>query len=407
MHPKNLRIDDFSYELPAEKIALHPNPIRGGSKLLVSKKGEISESTYNNINNYLPPKSFLVFNQTKVVNARLLFKTPTGANIEIFCLNPAQDGTEITSALSAKSGVEWKCLVGNAKKWKPETTPSLVAEKEGIQLEAVLIAKDSNGNTIQFKWKNSEITFAEILNIFGDVPLPPYINRTTSEADNNRYQTIFAKQEGSVAAPTAGLHFTEEILKKITDSKNSISYVTLHVGAGTFMPVKTETISDHLMHAEWIEFTDTFVQQLLDAKKAGNPIIPVGTTSMRTIESIYQIGSKLFSGENVDFDGFAVQQWDPYEKPQAAIVDALQAVIDFMLSKSLKKTITRTQIIIAPGYQFVLSDGLVTNFHQPKSTLLLLVSALVGKQWRDVYDYALHRDFRFLSYGDGCLLLPY
>ena len=408
MHPKELRISDFTYDLPEKKIAQKPLQERDASKLLIYKNGTISEDIYRNLASHIPTDSLIVFNQTKVIHARLIFQKTTGGIIEIFCLEPHSSYPDITTAMVQKKSVLWKCMVGGASKWKD----GIVLEKiiGSNTLSAQIEERNTDGFVIQLSWDNEEMSFAEVLNLYGAVPLPPYMNRNAEEDDGLRYQTIFAKEEGSVAAPTAGLHFTNEILDSLVDKNIATQSVTLHVGAGTFQPVKTELINDHQMHAEWIEVSLETIEQLIASTEKN--IIAVGTTSLRTIESLYWIGVKLLNGILPDFKHIAVTQWEPYELSSLSLskgksVDtqhALNVIRDWMLQNRQEKIITKTQIMIAPGYQFRVINALITNFHQPQSTLLLLIAAMIGEDWKQVYQYALENDYRFLSYGDGSLL---
>jgi len=401
MHPKQLRIEDHSYDLPTQKIAQNPLQERDASKLLIYKEGKIEESVYRNIAAFLPAQSLVVFNQTKVIHARLIFQKETGGVIEIFCLEPDAIYSDITTAMLQKKEAIWKCMVGGASKWKD--TVLLKKTLAHTTLKAEMLSKQTDNFTIRFSWDNA-ISFAEILNEAGAVPLPPYMKRKAAAEDDERYQTIFAKEEGSVAAPTAGLHFTKNILDDLLQKEIATENITLHVGAGTFQPVKAETMQDHEMHAEWIEVQLETIDNLL--RHLNKHIIAIGTTSLRTLESLYWMGAKIMSGILPDFKHIAVTQWEAYEMNVAHITSAhaLQALKDWMLQNHQEKIITRTQMIIAPGYDFKIVTGLVTNFHQPHSTLLLLVAAFTGQDWKKIYDYALQNDFRFLSYGDGSLL---
>ncbi|WP_118976488.1 S-adenosylmethionine:tRNA ribosyltransferase-isomerase [Taibaiella koreensis] len=404
MHPSRLQIKDFTYELPEDRIARYPLPQRDQSRLLVFRDGQLSESRYRDIAQQLPAGTLLIFNQTKVIYARLLFQKPTGGRIEVFCLEPDERYAEVQQAMLQKGSVYWKCLVGGAAKWKEGQVLSLEVNEQ-LAMKAAVAEKREGYFILELSWEPA-MTFAEALQLAGRVPLPPYLNREAEESDEQRYQTIFAKEEGSVAAPTAALHFTEAILAELPGRNIDTGLVTLHVGAGTFKPVKSDTMEGHDMHAEWIEADPLVLQQLIDRLRRGLPVVAVGTTSARTLESLYWIGVQLL--QNPDFvpsAGVAVPQWYPYE--QETITDpitALEALSDYLHRHKTNKLVTRTRIIIAPGYRFRVIKGLITNFHQPQSTLLLLVSALVGTAWRDIYDYALEQGFRFLSYGDGCLL---
>lgn len=402
MHPKELRIEDYTYQLPEEKIAQFPKEERDSSKLLVYDNAVISEDVYKNIADYLPADSLVVFNQTKVVQVRLLFQKSTGASIEIFCLEPDSRYSDMQTAMTQKSEVYWKCLVGGANKWKKDTVLFLQDEILGITLEAHLVERQDAVFLIHLKWNNTSISFAEVLQSIGKVPLPPYMHREMQSEDKERYQTIYAREEGSVAAPTAGLHFTAHIFKEFEEKNIQQAFLTLHVGAGTFKQVKSETIGEHEMHAEWIEISSVFLEQLMS--NVSN-VIAVGTTSMRSLESLYWLGLKLYHQIPVDWEGNALSQWEPYElNADIDVETALQYLLKWMQDQQMDKLITRTQILIAPSYKSKIVNALVTNFHQPNSTLLLLVASLVGEDWKRIYDYALTHDFRFLSYGDGCLI---
>jgi len=404
IHPRELKIDHYTYLLPEERIAKYPLHERDGSKLVVYGNGKITEDIYKNLATHRPAGSLMVFNQTKVVNARLLFRKPSGGVIEVFCLGPHHKYPDIQTAMLQKNEVLWECLVGGAAKWKPGMVLQIANDHSNFILSATIVERTPASFILKLGWDNENLTFAEVLHAAGRVPLPPYLNRDADKADESRYQTVFAKEEGSVAAPTAGLHFTDELFQSLADREIRRAFVTLHVGAATFKPVKSETMAEHTMHEEWIEVQLETVQQLLAAKQ-DRKIIAVGTTSLRTLESLYWIGNKLSAGIDIDFTGIAVSQWEPYETACDCTTDeALQALAGYLEQMGLKKLITRTQILIAPGYDFRIVDGLVTNFHQPKSTLLLLVAALIGDDWRRIYEYALANGFRFLSYGDGGLL---
>jgi S-adenosylmethionine:tRNA ribosyltransferase-isomerase len=403
-HPRDLKIEDYTYELPEERIAKYPLQERDSSKLLVWENGIVAETQYRNIADYIPAGSLLVFNQTKVVNARLLFKKDTGSTIEVFCLEPHSQYADIQTAMLQKEKVWWKCLVGGASKWKHGMVLSLHEETYGFVLKANIVEKDSGSFTIEFTW-DAPLSFAEVLQYTGKVPLPPYLHRDADKADENRYQTIYAKEEGSVAAPTAGLHFTDAVMSSLAAGNIDTAFITLHVGAGTFKPVKSETMDAHDMHAEWIDVDIDTIHKLISSLEKG--VIAVGTTSMRTLESLYWIGAQLLNHITPYFDAIAVAQWLPYElEAEATAAQALKAVSDWLLQHHQTRLITRTQILIAPGYRPRLIKGLVTNFHQPQSTLLLLVAALIGDNWKNLYAHAMGNNYRFLSYGDGCLILP-
>lgn len=401
--PRTLSIKDYTYTLPEDRIAKYPLSKRDDSKLLVYNNGEISQDTYRNLPSLLPGKSLLVFNDTRVVEARILFKKPTGGVIEIFCLEPGDEFPGISTAMQQKGKLSWKCLVGGASKWKPGQVLQKKIENTGTILEARYKAKARDAFIIELSWTPGELSFSEILHQTGAIPLPPYIKREADPSDAERYQTVYATEGGSVAAPTAGLHFTTELLADLEKKDIKKEFVTLHVSAGTFKPVKTERIGDHEMHAEWIDVKKQTIQQLIS--HIGGNITAVGTTSMRTLESLYWIGVKLLAYPGADRPE-PVGQWEPYEnKNDIPVERSLQAIIEWMNKKNKKTLVTQTSILIAPGYQFRIVNGLITNFHQPQSTLLLLIAAFIGADWKKVYDYALDSDFRFLSYGDGCLLM--
>lgn len=402
MHPKDLRIEDYTYHLPDERIAQYPLQQRDASKLLVYKQGALQEDNYKNIAAHIPPGSLMVFNRTRVVQARLIFKKPTGGQIEVFCLEPHEQYGDVQTAMLQTRSVLWKCIVGGAGKWKEGLVLEL--QQTDFTLKASMVERGAGAFTIQLDW-GSDISFAEVLHIAGKIPLPPYMNRNAEVTDQERYQTIFAQEKGSVAAPTAGLHFTDGIMQSLQDKGVAMCFVNLHVGAGTFMPVKSATMQDHNMHAEWIHVDIETLQQLIAHLDKG--IVAVGTTTMRTLESLYWIGAKLLNHTVPDFAGYAVSQWDPYEiSTEADTHTALKALADYLLLNKIRTLVTRTQILIAPGYRNKVVKGLVTNFHQPQSTLLLLVASMIGEEWRSMYDHALQNDFRFLSYGDGCLIWP-
>ena len=399
--PKNIQIADFDYPLPDERIAKFPLERRDQSKLLVYKDGVIRESLFCHIPELLPPQTLLVFNNTKVIHARLFFQKPTGSMIEVFCLEPYQ--MPVSQAFDQRQQCTWTCFIGNNKKWK-EGSLSRSVVINGQQITLFADRKQAVGNAwiVQFSW-TGDASFAEIIDQAGVIPLPPYLHREAVSSDNERYQTVYAKWEGSVAAPTAGLHFTPEVFETLKAKSIDTDFITLHVGAGTFKPVNTLTIGEHEMHIEKIEIARQNIECLLN--HFGQPIIPVGTTTVRTIESVYWFGVKL--SQNPQLEAMHVMQWDPYELAEKALPtnQAYQNVLDWMERNDLDRLDGDTQLMIAPGYTYHVIDGLITNFHQPKSTLLLLVSALIGDAWHDCYQYALDHDFRFLSYGDSCLFL--
>lgn len=398
-HPKNISILHYSYHLPPERIALHPLEERDASKLLIYKEDEIKEDTYKNIDEHLPAKSLLIFNNTKVINARLLFQKNTGGVIEIFLLEPRD--ADYATTLSATAKTTWKCMIGGAGKWKEK---NLKLKIRDIELTASLIEKLPDAYVVNFTWMPEEMSFAELLENCGHIPLPPYIKRKATTADSERYQTLYAQDEGSVAAPTAGLHFTKDIFSRLEEKNMRKDFVTLHVGAGTFKPVKAATMMGHEMHAEWMEVSSITVERLL--KQAGKPIVTVGTTSLRTIESLYWMGVKTVLQPQLK--QLELNQWEVYEEPLAnsgiTVEKSLQALLHWLKINQQEKLFAQSQILIAPGYTFRIADAIVTNFHQPQSTLLLLVAAATGDGWKKIYDYALDNNFRFLSYGDGSLL---
>jgi S-adenosylmethionine:tRNA ribosyltransferase-isomerase len=398
--PRHLKITDYTYTLPDDRIALAPLTNRESSKLLVYRNGTITETVFSNIGDHLPDNSLLVFNDTKVINARIRFTKETGSIIEVFCLEPVEPSKEYQIALTATGSCQWKCFVGGMNKWK---STIISIENEKILLKASVAQKMQDAFLIRFEWEPAHLSFAEVLQIVGDIPLPPYIKRASQETDKERYQTVYAQFEGSVAAPTAGLHFTKPLLDKLTAQGIRNSFVTLHVGAGTFKPVKSDTMAAHDMHAEWIDVSAATIQQLLEHNGA---IIPIGTTSLRTIESLYWMG--VHTIHNPSIENLTLLQWDAYELSASVnninFQQSLESLLAWMRTRQKERIFTQTQILIAPGYQFKAASALVTNFHQPASTLLLLVAAAIGNDWRKVYDYALENDFRFLSYGDANLL---
>lgn len=399
MIPK-IRIEDYNYPLPDNRIAKYPLPRRDASKLLRYEDGKVSEYIFRDIPELLPENALMIFNDTKVVPARLHFQRETGAKIEIFCLEPV-DPVEYNLAFASKGQCSWKCVIGNAKKWKGDTlflyNPELNKDVSLMDLRAEL--KERNGETgiVKFSWKGDYV-FSQVLEMCGTIPIPPYLNRESESIDIQRYQTLYAKIRGSVAAPTAGLHFTDEVLSRIRERGIDMENVCLHVGAGTFLPVKSQEISGHPMHREPFAVPLSLLKTI---RQGGRPIVAVGTTSVRTLESLYYVGVKCIEdGKPSD-----VAQWDPYEREYAYSMDeALNAIIKYLEDNNLDELKVGTRIIIVPGFKFRLVDMLVTNFHQPESTLILLISAFVGGDWKTIYDYALSHEFRFLSYGDSSLL---
>ncbi len=409
--PRNISINDYTYSLPEERIAKYPLAARDASKLLIYKKGAIKEDVYKNIAEHVPENSLLVFNNTKVVEARLLFHKSTGGVIEIFCLEPHEKYPDITTAMLQKEKVLWQCLVGGASKWKAGQIleKKIQYGEQAIILLAKYVQKRNDSFIIELSWTPASLSFAEVLHYVGAIPLPPYIKRAVEESDHTRYQTVYAHYEGSVAAPTAGLHFTDNTFTQLEEQNIQTDFVTLHVGAGTFKPVKSETMQEHEMHAEWIDVSKKTIENIL--KNLDNNIIAVGTTSLRTLESLYWLGVKQFGFRSSKFGvesdrSLSLLQWEAYDlnEKNLDVKDSLESLLNWMEKNKLEHLVAKTQILIAPGYDFKIVNGLITNFHQPQSTLLLLVAALIGDDWRKVYDYAMQNDFRFLSYGDGSLL---
>ena len=407
MNTKDIHISNYNYELPDERIAKFPKEERDHSKLLIYNKGQVGEDVFFHLPEYLPQGALMVFNNTKVIQARLHFRKDTGALIEIFLLEPAQPA-DYEQMFQQSERCSWLCLVGNQKKWK-EGTLCRVIDVKGTSIEVRATRKGEHGTSqwIDFEWTGG-VSFAEILDAMGELPIPPYLNRETQESDKTTYQTVYSKIKGSVAAPTAGLHFTERVLSAVDEHGIEREEVTLHVGAGTFKPVKSETIGEHAMHTEYIAVRRHTIERLL---AHGGSAIAVGTTSVRTLESLYYMGLKVMRNPDIKEEQLHVNQWEPYqetdgEQKEVSSLEALQALLDWMVSHELTVLHSSTQIIIAPGYTYKIVKMLVTNFHQPQSTLLLLVSAFVHGDWHKIYDYALAHDFRFLSYGDSSLLIP-
>ena len=406
MKTKDIHISEYNYELPDERIAKFPKAERDHSKLLVYNKGEVGEDIFYNLPNYLPQGALMVYNNTKVIQARLHFRKETGALIEIFLLEPAEPA-DYEQMFQQTRRCSWLCLVGNQKKWKEGTlTRELRVKNEEVRVSATRRGEHGTSQWIDLEWDNERVNFAEILDEMGELPIPPYLNRETQESDKTTYQTVYSKIKGSVAAPTAGLHFTERVLKNIDARGIEREEVTLHVGAGTFKPVKSDTIGEHPMHTEYIAVRRHTLERLL----AHNcEVIAVGTTSVRTLESLYYMGLKVVQNPDIREEELHVNQWEPYEEGRCKMEDVrsvIQALLDWMIRKELTVLHSSTQIIIAPGYTYHIVKMLITNFHQPQSTLLLLVSAFVKGDWHKIYDYALAHDFRFLSYGDSSLLIP-
>lgn len=403
-NPKHIQIKDFCYDLPDERIAKFPLASRDQSKLLVYRHGEISEDTFSSLPEYIPTGSLMVFNNTKVIQARLHFRKETGALIEVFCLEPIVPADYALNFQQTEHSA-WLCMIGNMKKWKEGTLhKEMVVKDKPLTLSATRGETQGTSHRVDFTWDNPEVTFAEILEVFGELPIPPYLNRDTEESDKSTYQTVYSKIKGSVAAPTAGLHFTPAVFEALLEKGVDTQELTLHVGAGTFKPVKSEEIEGHEMHTEYISVSRDTIQKLIkhDAKA-----VAVGTTSVRTLESLYHIGVTLANKPTATESELHVRQWQPYEqKEYINPIVALQKILGYLDRNGLDTLHSSTQIIIAPGYEYKIVKAMVTNFHQPQSTLLLLVSAFVKGDWKRIYDYAMAHDFRFLSYGDSSILIP-
>lgn len=401
---QQIRIEDFDYPLPDERIAKFPLPKRDESKLLLYQNGTVSESVFKNITEYLPEGSLMVFNNTRVIQARLLFRKETGAQIEIFCLEPMEPH-DYALVFQQTERCSWTCLVGNLKKWKEGTlSRDVIVNNETVTLKAEKKQTCGDSHLIEFTWNNPSCTFADLLDAAGVLPIPPYLHRDTEKSDLQTYQTVYSKIKGSVAAPTAGLHFTPEVLADLDTKGFGREELTLHVGAGTFKPVKSDTIVGHEMHTEFISVRRSSIERIIN--NIGK-IIAVGTTSVRTLESLYYIGVTLATNPDATSEELIVKQWMPYEEANNRLspAESLQNILAYLDKHQANTLVTATQILIAPGYEFKIVRGIVTNFHQPKSTLILLISAFVNGNWKNIYEYALKHEFRFLSYGDSSLLL--
>ena len=400
---KHIHISDYNYNLPDERIAKFPLPVRDQSKLLVYRNGEISETRFTSLPDYVEPGTLMIFNNTKVIQARLHFRKETGALIEIFCLEPIQPNDYALNFQQTEHAA-WLCMIGNLKKWKEGTlTRRMTVKGQDITLAATRGEARGTSHWVDFTWDNPGVTFADILEMFGELPIPPYLNRETQESDKETYQTVYSKIKGSVAAPTAGLHFTQRVLDALRAKGADLEEVTLHVGAGTFKPVKSEEIEGHEMHTEYISVSKGSIEKLIAHE---GKALAVGTTSVRTLESLYYIGVTLSQHPDAQEADLHVRQWQPYEThPTLSTTEALKHILHYMERHRLDALHTSTQIIIAPGYEYKVVKRMITNFHQPQSTLLLLVSAFVKGDWKCIYDYALSHDFRFLSYGDSSLLI--
>ena len=400
---KHIHISDYNYNLPDERIAKFPLPVRDQSKLLVYRNGEISETRFTSLPDYVEPGTLMIFNNTKVIQARLHFRKETGALIEIFCLEPIQPNDYALNFQQTEHAA-WLCMIGNLKKWKEGTlTRRMTVKGQDITLAATRGEARGTSHWVDFTWDNPGVTFADILEMFGELPIPPYLNRETQESDKETYQTVYSKIKGSVAAPTAGLHFTQRVLDALRAKGADLEEVTLHVGAGTFKPVKSEEIEGHEMHTEYISVSKGSIEKLIAHE---GKALAVGTTSVRTLESLYYIGVTLSQHPDAQEADLHVRQWQPYEThPTLSATEALKHILHYMERHRLDALHTSTQIIIAPGYEYKVVKRMITNFHQPQSTLLLLVSAFVKGDWKRIYDYALSHNFRFLSYGDSSLLI--
>lgn len=402
-NPKQISIADYDYPLPQERIAKFPLTERDGSKLLVYRCGEVSEHRFKALPEYLPDNSLLVFNNTKVIHARIFFRKSTGSIIEIFCLEPWQ--CPLSEAFEQRGSCQWKCFVGNNKRWKGVPLAQTLTMTDGNEVTLTAHRQEMVGEawTVRFEW-NGGYSFAEIMEQVGVIPLPPYLHREAETSDKERYQTVYARHTGSVAAPTAGLHFTPEVFESLQQRSIETEFITLHVGAGTFKPVSSDTIGGHEMHTEQVSASRSNIERIL--RHHGAPVIAVGTTTVRTLESLYWFGVKL--QQEPDLQQMHIEQWDPYslEATQVSSEQSYRNILAWMERRGIEQLQGSTQLMIAPGYRYHIISGIVTNFHQPKSTLLLLVSALIGEDWKRCYQYALDHQFRFLSYGDSCLFLP-
>jgi S-adenosylmethionine:tRNA ribosyltransferase-isomerase len=396
-------LKDYNYHLPPERIAQYPVKERDESQLLLYRENTVSKDFFKNIDKYLPSDSLLVFNNTRVIRARMLFKKPTGSVIEIFCLEPLFPSDYVLS-LSCSESVEWKCIIGNQKKWKSRSLSlSFSHNFKRYTLKAEKAIQMGEAWSIRFSLDPPGLTFGEILEAVGHIPLPPYLRREEKEDDYQRYQTVYSSVKGSVAAPTAGLHFTEDVLRKIKDKGISTAELTLHVGAGTFKPVKSDNLEDHQMHTEHFSISKELIESLISHK---NNIIAVGTTSARTLESLYWIGVRLSESDKINPNGLTVGQWEPYNyEGNCSVNESFDAILRWMKNKNTTRLQASTTIMIVPGYKFKIINGLITNFHQPSSTLLLLISAWTGDNWKKIYSFAMDNGFRFLSYGDSSLLI--
>lgn len=416
---QDIKLSDYTYDLPDDRIAKFPLPKRDESKLLIYQQGEISHSVFKNITDYLPKNSLLVFNNTKVIPARIHFQKSTGAIIQIFLLHPVLPTPVINLAMDITDSCVWECMIGNRKRWKKGDVLRQILMVDGQEVEAKAEIEDEEKNHVKLSWKNTESKnnfgdntehqtskidhrkFVDLIQALGTIPLPPYLNREAEASDAETYQTVYSEKKGAVAAPTAGLHFTQEVLQNLENQGIKQEFLTLHVGAGTFQPIKVENIVEHKMHNEQVVFTKKNIENLLE--NLGN-IIPVGTTSMRTLESIYWFGVKFLKG---DKSPFLIEKLYPYQQENLpSVEESLKAILCYMTENNLEEITAETEIFIFPSYQFKICKGIITNYHQPESTLILLIAALIGEDWRKVYHEAMNSDYRFLSYGDSSLLLP-
>lgn len=397
-------IDDFDYDLPDERIARYPVSPRHDSKLLIYREGEITSERYFNLPEHLPEQSLLIINNSKVIEARLHFRKSTGGQIEVFCLEHGENYPDVSTAMQQKGSVEWICQIGGVKKWKSGPVElQFVSNGQQQTLYAEQLQRLDSGFKILFKWTDPQLCFAEILHLAGKIPLPPYLNRDSEESDKSNYQTVYAQEDGSVAAPTAGLHLTEELFESLKAKNIHTAKLTLHVGAGTFKPVKAKTAEEHDMHAEFIEVRRELLETLLEHPDQIR--IAVGTTSLRTLESIYWMGVKLLQDPDLTLRHLGLSQWEAYSLPQDySFFKAFKALLYQFQKEDCEQLLTKTSMMIKPGYRIRSVDAILTNFHQPRSTLLLLIHAFVGNDWKSIYDYALTNNYRFLSYGDGSLL---
>lgn len=402
MNIRSVKTEDYSYILPEKRIAKYPLPNRDSSKLLVYNKGDISQRKFYELHELFSENDFIVFNNTKVIQSRLIFYKSTGARIEIFCLEPVSP-PDYAMVFQETNKCTWKCIVGNLKKWKNDSISAEI-QVNGCQLkvEATKVSRNPESQQVEFKWNNKDISFGDILKSMGQTPIPPYLNRNSEDSDKKNYQTVYSKYNGSVAAPTAGLHFTDKTLKSLKKKSVRLDNITLHIGAGTFKPIKSQMIGDHEMHTEHFSVNLSLIKNLIS--NIGH-ITATGTTTVRTLESLYWLGVKIKEKQNLN--NHHIDQWEIYDLPyNISVKDSLRSISDYMASNQKETIKASTQIIIVPGYKFKLINKLITNFHQPKSTLLLLVAAFIGDDFSKIYDYALNNNFRFLSYGDSSILIP-